>query len=431
MLAAPADLRSVWASIKAAFARWLGRARAAPAPQPAAPPLLLTFDPAPAAPTPPAAPAPRAKTRPAAPDGDASEAFGHFYFKDTILDQLDGYRHYVKRMRKIDPDTYELYKRIGAVVVPHRTWASAGTDGLSKRWLEVMPGFGCVALVGSDLEKAQQKTGFIHPKILSFRKYTKPPTQVQRMAAGQMYVVGVYFDDRGHGPERWGHGAGVQFPIQVLPDGEIVVLRKLVDQSQTIRHRHGAYRGRESVVHHSRWGVGQEVQDWAMDNSRPVADMLREVFARTAETHAASATTMIRIAATKGGITAAFSIDPLRTPYFFDDRDVVLAKSGRKKPIFHVVRPHVRVLANGRKVPVKLHFAGLRSFSWNGHEVLITVPGKHHADLAEVAIGSLDFEDGEPVPPNMVDVAGLGDYLSAHIQGERRPGRASVRDGVG
>jgi hypothetical protein len=39
---------------------------------------------------------------------------------------------------------------------------------------------------------------------------------------------------------------------------------------------------------------------------------------------------------------------------------------------------------------VRLHFAGIRDFSWNGYQINITVPGKDHLDIADATFGALE-----------------------------------------
>jgi hypothetical protein len=102
---------------------------------------------------------------------------------------------------------------------------------------------------------------------------------------------------------------------------------------------------------------------------------------------------MTKIHVRKKRLKAVFSIDVLRTPYFFSDRDPVIT-NGVKKRIFHIVRAHKR-LVGATETYVKTHFRGLRRFVWNGYSVNVTVPGWHHADFAVFDAGAIDCEPGK------------------------------------
>jgi hypothetical protein len=49
-----------------------------------------------------------------------SEWPGAHYFKDDILEKLDDYFYFIRRMKTRDPDAYELYRQIGAHIVDNR-----------------------------------------------------------------------------------------------------------------------------------------------------------------------------------------------------------------------------------------------------------------------------------------------------------------------
>ena len=95
---------------------------------------------------------------------------------------------------------------------------------------------------------------------------------------------------------------------------------------------------------------------------------------------------MIRVVASKGNLNATFGVEIKRTSYFFKDRDVTLTAKGRRARIFHIVRPHVRHTKRGEEA-VKLHFRGLRKFTWAGYRIDITVPGLDHFNVAEIDVG--------------------------------------------
>ena len=118
----------------------------------------------------------------------------------------------------------------------------------------------------------------------------------------------------------------------------------------------------------------------------------------------------IRIRAQKGSIPCIFSVDLLRTPYFFKDRDTKVNVNGVKKRIFHIVRTHKRKFKNGREIFVKSHFRGLRHFRWNDYNVTITMPGFHHRSLQEFGAAGHVME-GDAVPSGFADSRQTGKIL--------------------
>jgi hypothetical protein len=116
---------------------------------------------------------------------------------------------------------------------------------------------------------------------------------------------------------------------------------------------------------------------------------------------------MVRVEASKGAEIAVFGVDITRTPYFFKDRDKV---EGRR--IFHIVRTHQRVRADGTVRPIKTHFRGLRYFRWNGYDIKITVPGWHHKDITSFAAGLLD--DEKYIEGKHMTMEQMGEFLHDH-----------------
>ncbi len=109
----------------------------------------------------------------------------------------------------------------------------------------------------------------------------------------------------------------------------------------------------------------------------------------------------VRVAVSKGRQTAIFTIDMLRSPYFFSDREPVII-NGVQKRIFHYVKPHTRTYPNGTTTKIKSHFRGLSKFDWLGYKVSITVPGKTALDI-------LTFD---PAAYNAEDVGGLPGFIN-------------------
>lgn len=357
---------------------------------------VLPYDPAPVAdvlkmPAPPPAPTPRARVAATA----AAIVPGQFYFRDTILDQLDEYMIYLKRMKRADPQAYALYSKIGAGVMPVRGAINRIEDRkfvadrqLSPWFLQTLPTFGAIACAVSPFIEADEDKDerYIYPRFFWFTKYerNRQSPQVEWTNLGTCYSCTVYWDKKSF--PKLKQGSPQEFPVAIDPQGGVHVLRTLNNSCQVIRHKHGRYRGHTSAVPQQRWGISSEFLRWAKSHDAPPQQFLAQQFIYAANSFEAVNSSMIRIEARKEGITATFAVDVLRTPYFFTDRDETVTEAGTKQRIFHAVRTHVR--KNGSAV--RMHFRGLRRFRWNGYEVRILVPGREHLDVTEVNFGTID-----------------------------------------
>ena len=211
-----------------------------------------------------------------------------------------------------------------------------------------------------------------------------------------------------------GYGVGADYAVHVAPDGRLTALRMLQSTPQTIRHKHGAWRGYTSTVVHRRWALPDI--DCAEDKK---AAWVITLFCLTMNFWAQAAQqSMIRVTATKGALVMPFVVDILQTPGFFADREPVII-DGKKRRIFHIVRTHVRMTKRG-PLHIKAHFAGLRRFNWNGYDIAITVPGREHKDLTEMDIGCLeDGTDDEMAGGGYIEQVELGEIVADAIGAPR------------
>ena len=65
-----------------------------------------------------------------------------------------------------------------------------------------------------------------------------------------------------------------------------------------------------------------------------------------------------------------------------------------------------------------MHFRGQREFVWNGYRVRISVPGWHHANMAEIAAAFHDRAKDEPREAGTLSMEQLG----AEIRKKTRSG---------
>jgi hypothetical protein len=350
------------------------------------------------------------------PDSKVAQAtepdeYGEFYFRDTILDQLDRYFIILKRMKRGDKSAYNLYSQIGAHILPERN-EGYSRKALEPRWLELRPSFGMV-LYGSRSEAAKidKERKRLVPFAIYFHKFnpSKAPVSVQPISSGDIYVCTVYWDtlhpDRASIKARF-NGAPTEFAINISPSGDVRLLKVLFNKSITIRATKGRDRGSTFTVPQREWGIHDFFKEWAQQNTIDVQLFLTSLFIQTANTQIAAAEAMIKVRAAKGRMAAVFSVNILRTPYFFKDRDLSVGPSGKKKRIFHIVRTHTRKTGS----VVRTHFRGVQEFNWNGYKIRITVPGWHHVNTNEINIGAIDEEHMENIK-DYINTAALGKTL--------------------
>jgi len=412
-------VRQVYAYVARPFRR--------PPPRPTPCSDIEIIDPQPVAlPQPIVEPQPVAKV---APFRRASElpGSGEFFFRETILDQLDYYMRCIARMKRADPQSFAIYSRLGAQVVPEdcleisrgkRTLKFKEEDRvpLSPWFRQALPAFGAIfyGKMARDIEREEK---WWVPRFVYFRKYDRlhTPPEIQRPSQGAVYVMTVYWDnlegDKKFGPVKRKHGVPQDYPVVVLPDGTVKMLRSKHNRVIRIRHKHGRDRGTVTSFKHAEWRSATPwLIEWARDHKEDPEHFLAGLFIGMANMFETSHASVIRVGVTKGDLTATFGVDIKRTPYFFKDREIHLTDSGRRKRIFHIVRPHSRL---GRFV--KMHFRGERLFVWNGYRVVITVPGRHHHHLNEFDVGLHDGAFNSDMK-NYVTTKEMAEKWKRHIE---------------
>jgi hypothetical protein len=323
---------------------------------------------------------------------EGSEFYGEFNFRDTILDQLDRYWVYLDRMRKHDRDAYEFYKILGATLMPYsatHTWTTKPTEFKDKRtpeeleqyrreielppWFKTKwPAFGCVAFginpVEEKIEITKNSKGWYQstPKFMYFRKLKRSPWTVQPVVTGKVYSLTIWWD-RPNDPKRpWKWGRPQEFPIHISNDGKLRVLKTRQRSSGKI----GPWWD---------WRIPHDYDNWATQHGLDAQSHLTHMFCDCVKHVEFADFSMLRVEITKDDMHAIFGISPRRMAYFFQDRDIVLTAKGRKRRVFHFVRPHIR--KDG--AAVHAHFRGLKEFHWASYDVRITVPGRDHMLLSE------------------------------------------------
>lgn len=396
------------------------------------------------------------------------ELYGTFHFRDTILDQLELYWIYLRRMKATDIDAYETYRRLGATILPPFAWFMH--DGpqpddreehkkqqvkkeLSAWWKVNRPGFGCVSYgITSRVEAyeinppewrrdkdrsskdyAKKIWNVWVPKFLYFTKYAHPPSTIQPTTNGDVYSCTVWWDrpnDKAWQAKYKSKGGTPQtFPIYISHDGSDVHLLKRREtfraEPKNIQNRsyRNGKKGRkkphagDAMRVYNTWHYSKEFVNWANDYETDVDVFLCNLFLNAARAFEFSGYGMTRVEVCNGDLTAVFSVDPRRMAYFFKDRDITLTKSGKRERIFHMVRPHTRTLPNGTVQHVPFTFRGQPEFEWAGYHVKITIPGRDHLMLTEFDLGVDDSEwhvDSKDKSDNL-DMAQIADLLHGYI----------------
>jgi hypothetical protein len=355
---------------------------------------------------------------------EAADMAGEFYFKENILDDLDYYMLCIERMRKADREAYNLYSQLGAHILPGKmeNWQ----DGLSAWWKVNRPGFGAVAWTRSAVDKAMEGSNKITPRFWYFMKISRFKLlrhhNIQLPPDGSdIYIVTAYWDQPRD--EKWAKDKAVpsEFIIAIDANANLIALKEFGMRREHVRAKRKKWKqgqtrghGDGALIKTKSWGIHWFFQDWAKEHNKPVEQHLRELFCAAARMYEQSNRGMIRVEARKGHNAAVFSVDIKRTPYFFKDRGVTqLTKTGQRKRIFHIVRPHIR--ADGAAVP--MHFRGERTFDWNGFTVSITVPGLHHVPTPEFDLGAVMYD--KPLHKGMpgLTMKQLGGLLKGGIEG--------------
>ena len=336
-----------------------------------------------------------------------------FYFREAILDSLDNYFRHLRNMRKSDPDAFELYSKIGARIVPDTGLVEA--TFVSPWFRQTLPSFGAVAVIIGTKEKEEEvKHDRIHPRFLTFTKYDRyhhPSDYQAPNAIGTFYMVGMYWDD----PKKKEKPVCTTLGVCLTPEGNAIPLKYRYQREVAIKHKKGRLRDYPTFVMQTKWRL-PDYSEAANEHGVTLTDELIQRFILAANIFetAHSGMTEVTIKSPKG-LVAKFSVDPVRTAYFFKDREVTLNAKGRKQKIFHIVRTHMRQRADGKEQAVKTHFRGLRSFMWNGYAVSITVPNREHLNFAEINVDAHDSEFDAEMKEKTIGAGEIADFLNTTI----------------
>jgi hypothetical protein len=369
-----------------------------------------------------------------------SEFYGEFNFRDCILHQLERYWVYLRRMKKNDADSYELYKKIGAHIVPpvahflengiyRATPKKRHKDPvLSPWWKTHRPAFSCITYgITKKIEeqelnppkwKMKEMKGYKLwiPKFFYLVHYSHPPSTIEPTSGGDVYKMTMWWDrpqDKSKLGLKFKGGEQSDIGIWISKDGTqfraLKMRRDWIEHIEPQRKRskdgrgikpsyaRGPYKKTSVSIKRTGYDWPEGYKDMAARNGETTERYLAGMFADIAQSiEMAELASVVRIEVhNKEGLTAVFGVAVRRMAYFFQDRDITLTKRGYRKPIFHIVKAHART-RNGKVSTVRFHFAGENEFTWAGYDVRVTVPGRDHFHPTEFDIGVSDSEWLEP-----------------------------------
>lgn len=317
----------------------------------------------------------------------------HYYLGD-LLDSLDDAFEGFRAFKAADPDAYKLFSQVGAAVSSSDGGVYTALDPYFKRGN--LPAFACVHLARA--EKGESDT--VGARFIYLQKINRPinvqPSNLPTYRIGAIHAL------KGREKAVCSYGA-----VAVSQDGTVSPLKECAPCTQRLPNRGGK-------IVSMRWSYGR-FGLWAKDRGKTVEQHAQDIFSIVANL-AMQPESGLTVRVSKGKHTATFSIDMLRTPYFFADRDKTVNENGRTKRILHIVRGHQRTGADGKVRYVKPHFRGLRRFTWNGYSVAIGMAGKHFVGPLTFTAASSEY----PEPPNhdWIDSEEVGRLIHVHTTGE-------------
>lgn len=319
---------------------------------------------------------------------------GEYYFKEAILDQLELYFNVMQKIKKHDKHSYKLLYKRGVSLIPSskyksRDWAMIKPDEQLSPWFrKTLPTFGAIALDTPILREYCDKENTLFPRFMYFKKikYREFGGVFEPFSGGSIYICSSYYDD-----DELSHGAPLIYPIHISDNGVIKLLKTKNSKDIIVTPRCGKkFTIPQTEIKHADFMFDDEK---GLSSDGIVEKHYIEKFVLMANLFAESNSSMARIYCMKNNMRATFAIDILRTPYFFQDRDITITANNHRRKIFHIVRGHTRNLSNGKTTNVRTHFRGENKFNWNGYQISIHVPGWHSADFVEMNISGYDEID--------------------------------------
>ena len=313
----------------------------------------------------------------------SADHYGAHYYLGDLLDGLDSAFDCLPLFKKTDPEHYKMFSRIGCSVMSKDAIFSAERTANFKK----LPSFGCFHLpnrFGSFAIDDETKQMMVNDRsdddivaqlCFMFFSKQKRPFNVQG-SNQQIFQIGLIFMDKNK-------NAAMDYAYLSVSDTGIVTPLKICKPTHyKIKNSHGYVR--------MQWDWPKYLLDMSGYHKITPEEFITELF-WLAVSGAMMQENGITVRVSKKKHSVSFSIDMLRTPYFFADRKKVVNENGNTKKIFHIVRGHKR--KNGTFI--KTHFRGLREFIWNDYQVKVGLAGLHRNSLFEFTGARHEVTDEE------------------------------------
>ena len=361
------------------------------------------------------------ETRPAKRKTQQKEHLGVHYYMGDLLGSLDDYFNVMALMKKIAPEEYNYFNKIGMPVADMKNmffdidYNPHMRKGEYPSYFGMHFNLGQIARRGGEVFYLDPETGeeLIHPAIMTFQKVRYIPNV--QFSNATIYKATTWLDDS---HSKHNQIIGVPWHFAIDDDANIEILKEHVTSWQYPKKRKGKNWGKIPV---QRWRAPRVLTFLQEDLERRSGEKLTLV--ELIERHFNVAHNLwmqshagLKIMVSKGDLKATFTIDMLRTPYFFKDRIKVKTESGRTKPIFHIVRTHQR--KNQKDSFVRSHFRGLRKFEWEGYDVRIVLPSRSLFGMKFTSY----FEDDPQCPDinDSMDLSEVGKTVGKFLEGGKK-----------
>lgn len=292
-------------------------------------------------------------------------------FRSSILDRLDEYFVCLRRLRRYDPDSYDLFSRTGFTISADTFFNGSHPENRAKicdsanRW-----SFGGFLFPAN---KESSTPGKMLPSFVYFRKLNRP--SVAERFKGDVYSLTLLYDDRDfsqHWRSRFSVPAVCHIGIDAL--GSMRLLRERTPTTSWIQpNRKRGRRPEGFKLRQHSWQYPAWLFHIASARGEPAETFAINLLVMALVTHTESLQKII-VRVNRDGLVGAFGIELPRAKYFFKDRDATaLARDGKRKRIFHSVVRHDRKVKRGI-TSVRFHYRGLRHFGWNSYGINIVFP---------------------------------------------------------
>lgn len=344
---------------------------------------------------------PKPRVRAARP---GKEVYGANYYLSDLLDGVAEFFSDFSILQKSFPDAADLFRKAGTQVVSKEQMFARDLD---PAFYNNLPAIGCIFMGYSKLDGTRNDDDTEYAKFWALRKMNRPiGVEISQDAVYEMTTV----------LPMKGKPLAIPYYVSVGRDGKVKALK----QQQTYWHKLTDKKYSQGFTRTS-WKHNALVLEMLKKNNKKdktnlsLDEFSTEIFALIANSTMGSEYGIsVRVMSRRGEI-ATFSIDMLRTPYFFDDREKVVNHNGNTKRILHIVRTHERIMKNGETKFIKSHWRGLRRFFWNTYDVSISLPGKHHGALVGFGAAAMDEEEALKQGVNMLYAAQVGKKIHDHI----------------